>query len=64
VNRLLDRGFDVICLVRHTSSREKIKNLRRMGAKIYYGDITKKKTLEKLPSNIEIIYHLAALQKV
>ena len=61
VQRLAKDGFEIICLVRKTSSKERIKELAKIGAQICYGDVTDQHSLKHLPTDIDVIYHLAAL---
>ena len=59
--RLIKNGFEVNCLVRKTYSKEKVKELEKLGAEISYGDVTNVETLNVLPTDIDVVYHLAAL---
>lgn len=53
---LVERNYEVHCLVRKTSSIEPLKNLR---LKFVYGDLTKIDTLYEAVADKEYIYHLA-----
>ncbi|MEM4972661.1 MAG: NAD-dependent epimerase/dehydratase family protein [Candidatus Hadarchaeales archaeon] len=61
VKRLREEKWEVLCLVRPTSSREKMEKLIETGARLYPGDLSERKSLENLPTNIDVVYHLAAL---
>jgi len=61
VRRFIQQGHEVVVLVRRTSSKEKIDGLKKLGAKICFGDIRNKNSLRKLPKNVDKVCHLAAL---
>lgn len=61
VQKLAEEGSEVICLVRKTSCKKRVEMLTKLGAQIYYGDITNEGSLKHLPADVDIIYHLAAL---
>lgn len=59
--RLTRDGFVVICLARKISSKERVKQLTKLGTKIYYGDVADENSLKDLPTDVDVVYHLAAL---
>jgi nucleoside-diphosphate-sugar epimerase len=58
VNALIDKGYEVRCLVRKTSNVMRLKNIN---AELIYGDITELDSLEKALDGIDVVYHLAAI---
>ena len=56
VKRLVEEGRDVICLVRETSDT---KSLERLGAELFFGDITDQKSVETAVEGVDLIFHLA-----
>jgi nucleoside-diphosphate-sugar epimerase len=59
--KLTKNGSEVVCIVRKTSLKERIKELTEVGAKIYYGDVANGNSLRDLPTDVDVVYHLAAL---
>lgn len=59
-NKLIKSGLEVSCITRKASS-ERVKGLKNLGAKIYHGNIMDEKSLKNLPTDIDVVYHLAAL---
>jgi len=57
VKELLDRGYEVNCLVRHTSD---ITSLRGLSAELFVGDVREPETLVAPMKGVDYIYHLAA----
>jgi len=60
VEGLVERNYDVYCLVRKTSDLKWIKNLP---VKFVYGDINDYSSLIKAVKDKEIVFHLAGLTK-
>ncbi len=59
VEELIKRGYEVVCLVRNTSS---LKWLDGVKVKLIYGDC-EKGSLDGIPEDIDYVYHLAGLTK-
>lgn len=59
VRQLLDRGDEVVCLVRSTSRRDGLE-----GASFVVGDIQDPASLPAAMEGIEAVYHLASLLKM
>jgi nucleoside-diphosphate-sugar epimerase len=57
---LSNRGDEVRCLVRRTSSGELLKKL---GAECILGDVTEPDTLPAAIDNVDVVYHVAGLTK-
>jgi len=53
---LQDQGEDVACLVRKTSSVERLASL---GARMVYGDVTDRESLDVPISGTDVVYHVA-----
>lgn len=58
VKALVDKGFEVRCLVRKTSN---VSLLQELGVELLYGDLGDEDALRKLPSGGDVVFHLAAL---
>ncbi len=58
VQVLVDKGYDVKCLVRKTSN---ISLLKKLNVELAYGDLGDEEALKKLPEGGDIVFHLAAL---
>lgn len=56
VERLLEKNYNVRCLIRQTSNLQWIKNLP---VQFFYGDITKTKSLIAAVKNVDYVYHLS-----
>ncbi len=56
--KLLKEGHKLICTIRKTSNIEKLKELN---IEFYETDLRERESLENLPDNIDIVYHLAAI---
>lgn len=56
--RLLEHGYQVRCLVRHHSSRQRLEPL---GVQFVYGDVTDRESLRAAVSGVEYVFHLAGL---
>lgn len=57
VKKLMDSGYDVMCLVRSGSDFTKLKEL---GAKIVVGDIRRRDSMAHPISQCDVVFHLAA----
>ena len=57
---LLRRGYRVTCLVRKTSS---LRWLEGLDAEIIHGDCEDEDSLRELPTDIDLVFHLAGLTK-
>src|SRR5262245_23974187 len=57
VKELLDRGYEVNCLIRYTSD---ITSLRGLGASLFVGDVQDPETLVAPMKGVDYVYHLAA----
>ncbi len=57
VQRLLERGYNVTCLVRRP---EKAAALRELGANIVQGDITDRESMRQGMSGADVVFHCAA----
>ncbi len=57
VKELLRKNFRVKCLVRQNG-----KELERIGAEVVYGQITDLEFLKKITSDVEVVFHLAAIR--
>jgi dihydroflavonol-4-reductase len=57
VRQLLERGYDVTCLVR---SLEQATHLREMGAVLVPGDVTNRDSMRAGMSGADVVFHLAA----
>lgn len=60
VEELVKRGYRVTCLVRKTSN---LKWIEGLDADILYGDCENEESLRRLPSDLDIVFHLAGLTK-
>ena len=58
VEALVNRGYDIRCLVRNTSN---VEHLEKLSTELIYGDINDKDTLSKAVKGIDIVYHLAGM---
>lgn len=58
VKALVDKGYEVKCLVRKTSN---VSLLQELGVELLYGDLADEDALRRLPSDGDVIFHLAAL---
>lgn len=58
VEKLLEKNYEVRCLVRKTSNLRWIKNLP---VEFVYGDVTQKETLMPAVENVDIVFHLGGL---
>lgn len=58
VEVLVDKGFEVRCLVRETSD---VSRLNALGVELAYGDLGDLDALRKITENADIVFHLAAL---
>lgn len=61
VDGLVKQNHKVKCLVRKISKDEDIDFLKKINAQLFYGDITKKETLENLFDDVDVVYHLAGI---
>ncbi|MFT5680652.1 MAG: dihydroflavonol-4-reductase [Myxococcota bacterium] len=59
VRQLLDRGDDVVCLVRSTSRRDGLE-----GAGFVVGDIQDPDSLHTAMAGVDVVFHLASLLKM
>ncbi len=57
VRKLLQRGHEVACLIRHTSD---ISSLEHLPVRLFIGDVRQPETLIEPTKNVEYVYHLAA----
>lgn len=57
VRALLDRGYEVRGLVRHTSD---LSSLRGLPVQLTVGDVTRADTLRAAVKGVDVVYHLAA----
>jgi len=57
VRALLDRGYEVRGLVRHTSD---LSSLRGLPVRLTVGDVTRPDTLRAALRGVDVVYHLAA----
>jgi len=57
VKKLAGKGYDVRVLARKSS---KIGNIKKLGVKIIYGDITDKKKVFEAVKGVELVFHIAA----
>ena len=60
VEALLQRGYDVRCMIRKTSNLQWIKNL---DVEFVYGTLSDVSSLEQAVSNIQVVFHLAGKTK-
>ncbi len=63
IEDMLKEDIEIIALVRQTSSKERIAFLKRLDAKLVYGDILDPSTYEMYLSGIKGVIHSAALVK-
>jgi dihydroflavonol-4-reductase len=56
VQRLVDRGYDVVCLTRHL---EKAGALREMGATLVQGDIADRESMRPSITGADVVFHCA-----
>jgi dihydroflavonol-4-reductase len=61
VQRLTERGYDVVCLVRRP---EKASFLRELGAIIVQGDITDRETMRPGMADVDVVFHCAGWYEV
>lgn len=61
VRSLVNNNHKVKCLIRETSKKADIDYLKKIKVQLFYGDITKKETLNDCLSNIDVVYHLAGI---
>ena len=60
VEELLKQNIEVVCLVRKTSN---LQWLHSLNVHYYEADLKDKSTLQNLPSDIDVVIHLAGLIK-
>ncbi|MFA9407537.1 MAG: NAD-dependent epimerase/dehydratase family protein [Candidatus Dadabacteria bacterium] len=58
VEALVDKGFEVRCLVRKTSN---VSRLKELGVELFYGDLGDLEALRNLVATGDVVFHLAAL---
>jgi nucleoside-diphosphate-sugar epimerase len=58
VDALVEKDYEVRCLVRKTSNTE---HLKKLGVELVYGNITEPNSIEKVLDGIDTIYHLAGV---
>ena len=58
VDTLVERGYEVKCLVRETSN---VSRLKKLGVELCYGDLGDLEALRNLPEGGDVVFHLAAL---
>lgn len=58
VDALVEKGYQVRCLVRETRNVMRLKNI---SAELIYGDINELESLEKALDGIDVVYHLAGV---
>ncbi len=58
VQRLVEKGHKVRCLVRSTSD---VESLKRLGVELFNGDLSETDSLEELVHGGEIVFHIAAM---
>ncbi|MGB3365839.1 MAG: NAD-dependent epimerase/dehydratase family protein [Thermodesulfobacteriota bacterium] len=58
VETLVEKGFEVRCLVRKTSN---VSHLNKLGVELCYGDLGDLEALRDLPKGGDVVFHLAAL---
>ncbi|MEM7008277.1 MAG: NAD-dependent epimerase/dehydratase family protein [Thermodesulfobacteriota bacterium] len=58
VQALVEKGYEVRCLVRQTSNTTLLNEL---GVELFYGDLGNHEALKELVVDADIVYHLAAL---
>ena len=61
VQRLIERGYDVTCLVRHP---KKAVDLCELGATILQGDITVRETMRQGMGGADVVFHVDAWREV
>lgn len=61
VRSLVNNNHKVKCLIRETSKKADIGYLKKIKVQLFYGDITKKETLENSIDNVDVVYHLAGV---
>ncbi len=57
VEELVEKGYEVRCLVRDTSD---VKALKELGAELVHGDLGNTDSLKRLPRGGDVVFHLAA----
>ena len=57
---LVDRGDEVRCLVRRESRVERLESL---GARLVYGDLRDRESLQAAVAGVDVVYHLAGLTR-
>ena len=58
LRKLLSDGHQVKCLVR---DKQKAKTIEKLGAEVYFGDLSNLDTLKDFPEGCDYIFHIAAL---
>jgi len=58
VEALVEKGFEVRCLVRKTSN---VSRLNELGVELFYGDLGDLEALQNITDGGDIVFHLAAL---
>jgi len=58
VEKLVNEGHLVKCLIRETSNLERLEKLKNID--FFFGDITQKDTLNGIATDVDIVLHLAA----
>ena len=61
VRCLVKNNPKIRCLIRKTSKEVDIDYLKKIKVQLFYGDITKKETLNGCFDNIDVVYHLAGM---
>lgn len=58
VERLVEKGYEVRCLVRKSSQ---VETLKKLGVELCYGDLLDHESLRNLTKGGDLVYHLAAM---
>jgi nucleoside-diphosphate-sugar epimerase len=58
VERLVEKGYEVKCLVRKSSQ---VEPLKKLGVELCYGDLLDHNSLRSLTKSGDLVYHLAAM---
>ena len=58
VERLVEKGYEVRCLVRKSSQ---VEPLKKLGVELCYGDLLDHDSLRSLTKGRDLVYHLAAM---
>lgn len=56
--RLAEKGKEIRCLVRRSSSEIALDYLNRLGAELTYGDLLDKESLNGIVDGVDIVFHL------